>query len=218
MYFETNPIENSEPQATTHTEEKRICVIGLGNEFISDDGAGIHVVRLVQKQLELSRHGLCGIEIKELSVGGFQLLDHMSGYGKCIIVDAVVSGIHPPGTIYRFIQTPASSPIRLRSSHQVDLPQVIGLATMLGSPIPQTITVFGIEADNVTTFSTRCTEAVERALPELSKMVCLLLSSENDLTISKFIKATPSSAEQIGWNIVSLNVPQPLLMETLCQV
>jgi len=218
MYFESNPIENCYQQASANAEKKLICVVGLGNEFISDDGAGIHVVRLVRKQLELSWHRSYGIDIKELSVGGFQLLDHITGYDECIIVDAVVSGIHAPGTIYRFNQTPSSSPIRLRSSHQVDLPQVIGLATILGSPIPQTITVFGVEAGNVTTFSTRCTEDIERAIPELSTMICMLLSSENIGTTSKFIKSIPSSVEQSGWDIVSLNVPQPLLTETLCQV
>ncbi|MBM4161090.1 MAG: hydrogenase maturation protease [Ignavibacteria bacterium] len=153
-----------------------IIVIGLGNEFISDDGVGIWVVRELKKRLSTT-----DIAFEELSVGGLQLLDYLVGYEQCIIVDAVVTGIRPPGTIYRFVQAAGDKPIRLTSSHQIDLSQTIELARLLQADIPQTITVYGIEASDTTTFNDHCTESVTQAIPQLVRLICRdLLKHETD--------------------------------------
>jgi Ni,Fe-hydrogenase maturation factor len=42
---------------------------------------------------------------------------------------------------------------------------------MLGLAMPQKITIFAVEAKDVTSFSERCTPEVERVVPEVVKMV-----------------------------------------------
>jgi hydrogenase maturation protease len=144
-----------------------LTIIGLGNELLSDDGAGIRVVRELKKRLPPDH-----VIFEELSVGGLGLLEYISGSEKCIIIDAVMSGIHPPGTAYRFVQASECGPVSLRSSHQIDLGQVLSLAAMLGAELPRTLTVYGIEAADVTTFREACTADVSRAIPALVDAVC----------------------------------------------
>jgi len=149
----------------TDARRRDLVVIGLGNEFISDDGAGIYAVRGLKEKIgDLDNQS---IAIEELAIGGLALLDYLTGYERCIIVDAVVSGNHPPGTIYRFVQTRGSQPVKLSSSHQIDLSQILGLAELMKAEVPHTVTVYGIEACDVTTFSEGCTSLVERAIPRL---------------------------------------------------
>jgi len=149
-------------------------VIGLGNEFLSDDGAGIRVVREVKNRL----HAGHDIAFEELSLGGLGLLDYVTGYERCIIVDAVVTGVHPAGTLLRLLQTSDSTPVAISSSHQLDLAQVLALAALLGADIPDTVTVYGIEAQDVSTFHEGCTNEITRAIPRLVDAIC------TDLTVT----------------------------------
>lgn len=146
---------------------KHITIIGLGNEFLSDDGAGIRVVQELKKRLPAD-----SIVFEELAVGGLQLLDYLLGTDECIIIDAVTSRSNPAGTLYRFIQAPDDRPIALSSSHQIDLGQVLGLARILGGALPQKLSVYGIEACDITTFHDGCTEQVAKAIPTLVNIIC----------------------------------------------
>jgi hydrogenase maturation protease len=142
-------------------------VIGLGNEFLSDDGLGILAVRQVADRFKDS-----DITFQELSVGGLELLDHLVGYKRCIIVDAIATGRCPPGTICRLIRTPASEAVTISSSHQIDLTQVLTLAHLLGADTPESVTVYGIEARDITTFRTETTPEIARSLPALVDAIC----------------------------------------------
>ena len=142
-------------------------IIGLGNEFLSDDGVGIRVVQELKRRL----HG-ASITFEELAVGGLELLDYVVGYRECIIVDAITSGNQPAGTLYRFVQSPDQEPLKLTSSHQIDLGQVLALAKLLGASLPTKLTVYGIEVADITTFRDACTEEVSKAIPKLVDLIC----------------------------------------------
>ena len=173
-------------------ERTPLMIIGLGNEFLSDDGLGIRVVRALKERLPAA-----DTVFEELSVGGLQLLDYITGCEHCIIIDAITTGKNPAGTPYRFIQTTADNPPTLTSSHQIDLAQVVTLAALMGAELPRRLTVYGIEADDVTTFHDGCTEAVSRAIPHLVDVIC------SDIA-DKF-QAPRSGTE--AWQIISEAVP-----------
>jgi hydrogenase maturation protease len=154
-------------EATALPQRSSVLVIGLGNELLTDDGAGISVMRRLKERLPRN-----DVTFEELSIGGLHLLDHLVGYQRCVLIDAVVSGVNPPGTIYRLIQRPGDEPICLSSSHHVDLPQVLALGRMLGADLPSAVVVYGIEACDTTTFSESCTDAVASAIPQLVELIC----------------------------------------------
>jgi hydrogenase maturation protease len=147
--------------------EKRLTIIGLGNEMLSDDGLGIKVVRELRNRLADR-----SVAFHELSVGGLQLFDYLIGTDECIIVDAIKTGNQPVGTLLRFVQTADNEPVTLTSSHQIDLGQILGLARFMGAPLPKRLTVYGIEADDITTFRETCTTQVAKAIPKLADAIC----------------------------------------------
>jgi hydrogenase maturation protease len=148
-------------------QQKRLTIIGLGNEMLSDDGLGIKVVRELKNRLHDP-----SVVFEELSVGGLQLFDHLIGTDECIIVDAIMTGVQPAGTMVRFVQTADREPVKLTSSHQIDLGQILGLARFMGAPLPKRLTVYGIEADDITTFREQCTSQVSQAIPKLVEAIC----------------------------------------------
>jgi len=159
------------PQANELT-----TVIGLGNEYLSDDGLGILAVRQVAGRLNDS-----GITFQELSIGGLELLDHIVGYKRCVIIDAIATGTCPPGTIHRFVRNPGSEAVTISSSHQLDLMQVLTLGRILGADVPEQVTVYGIEAGDITTFRSGPTPEVAGSLPALVDAVCADLRAHHPL-------------------------------------
>lgn len=159
--------------------QNKTIIIGLGNEYISDDGVGIHTIRELKNNIHLNDY-----KIEELSIGGIELLDHISGYERAIIVDAFITRAHPSGTIYRYVQTADEGGMKLKSSHQIDLPQVLGLARALNIAIPNEIIIYGVEAGDITTFKCKCTPEVEVAIPKLVKLIQNDIM-ENNLMLNK---------------------------------
>jgi hydrogenase maturation protease len=168
--------------------KKGLTIIGLGNEMLSDDGLGIRVVRELRNRLN-DRF----VVFEELSVGGLQLFDSLIGTEECIIVDAIKTGSQPAGTLFRFIQTADNKPVTLTSSHQIDLGQILGLARFMGAPLPRRLTVYGIEAEDITTFRDACTAQVSKAIPKLVNAIC------SDV-LSAHAERTPYTDE---WQIIN---------------
>jgi hydrogenase maturation protease len=138
----------------------------------------------------------CSVEFIELSVGGLQLFDYLIGTEECIIVDAIKTGTQPAGTMLRFVQTPDNEPVQLTSSHQIDLGQILGLAKFMGAELPTRLTVYGIEADDITTFRETCTPHVLHAIPLLVEAICEDVQSTS----------AASSTCIDGWQILSEQV------------
>ena len=69
-------------------------IIGMGNGFRRDDGAGLEVVR------QLANHDMAGFRLMTLSGDGTELLELWKHQEKVIIVDAVCSGA-APGTVHQ---------------------------------------------------------------------------------------------------------------------
>jgi hydrogenase maturation protease len=72
----------------------RVLVAGIGNIFLSDDGFGVEVARL------LSGRALPeGVRVEDYGIRGIHLAyDLLEGYDVLVLVDAVPMG-EPPGTL-----------------------------------------------------------------------------------------------------------------------
>jgi hydrogenase maturation protease len=144
----------------------KTLVLGLGNPILSDDGVGIQVAREVANQLNSPQ-----VTVAETSGAGLSLLDSIVGYDKVIIIDAIQTEKGQAGQIYRMGTEDFSLTKHLSSPHQINLVTALELGKMLNLAMPQKITIFAVEAKDVTSFSEKCTPEVERAIPEVVKMV-----------------------------------------------
>jgi hydrogenase maturation protease len=144
----------------------KTLVLGLGNPILSDDGVGIQVVHEVANQLSNPQ-----VTAAETSAAGLSLLDSIVGYDKVIIIDAIQTKEGQVGQIYRMGTEDFSLTRHLSSPHQINLATALELGKMLNLAVPQEIAVFAVEAMDITSFSERCTPEVEKAIPEVVKMV-----------------------------------------------
>jgi hydrogenase maturation protease len=143
-----------------------VLVVGIGNEFRGDDGAGIAVVRRLGDDA-----GRAGVELREHQTEPSALLDVWAGRPAVVIVDCMRSGA-PAGTIRCFDVTSEPLPAQLAgtsSTHAVALDQAIELARALGR-LPRRLILFTVEG---ATFAagTELSADLANALPAVAAAV-----------------------------------------------
>ncbi len=144
----------------------KTLVLGLGNPILCDDGVGIRVAHEVGNQLN-NPH----VTVAETSAAGFSLLDSIVGYDKVIIIDAIQTQKGQAGQIYHMEPEDFSLTKHLSSPHQINLVTALELGEMLNLTMPREISIFAVEAKDITRFSEKCTPEVEQVIPEAVKMV-----------------------------------------------
>jgi hydrogenase maturation protease len=118
-------------------------ILGIGNEFRSDDGVGPFLTR---KLKELS---LKNLEIREIQGEGTDLIEAWKGFDLVIAIDAVFSE-SKPGTIFRFEIPGEPIPKALlgsHSTHAFGLFEAIEMSRVLKT-LPSRLIIFGIEGKN----------------------------------------------------------------------
>ncbi len=120
----------------------RIIIIGIGNEYRSDDGAGISVARRLRTLLPTD------VAILEESGEGAALIQAWQGKDWVMLVDAVRSGA-PAGTIHRLDprKAPVPSGFFHYSTHAFSVAEAVELARSLDQ-LPPHLEVYGIEGEN----------------------------------------------------------------------
>lgn len=153
-------------------------IVGLGNPILGDDGIGWRVVEEVQRQIARKPEISKDIEIECLSLGGLSLMEHLIGFQRAILVDAVQLGRGPQGTIYhlRLEELPDYAAGHLTSSHDTSLQNALRLGLSMGAQLPEDIIVIGIEASSVYDFSEELSPPVAEALPLAVKTVLDLIT------------------------------------------
>jgi len=134
-----------------------VRVIGLGNDWRSDDGVGLEVARRLGGRV--------------LDGEPLELVEALDGEGEVAVVDAVSAGA-PPGTVYVFEVGRVPLPARLfgaASTHALGLAEAIELARSLGR-LPPRVLVYGIEGASFE-FGKGLSPAVEDAAERVAKEV-----------------------------------------------
>jgi hydrogenase maturation protease len=160
------------PQAGDRKELSSVdaVVLGIGNPWRRDDGAGPAVARRLAGRLpETVRLQAVGGEITEL-------VEAFRGVHLAILIDAVSSG-DDPGTIHRFDATTTPLPAHFGrlSSHGIGLAEAIELARTLGG-LPHGVHVYGIEGADWSP-GQGLSPAVERAVARVTAELIGLLAA-----------------------------------------
>ena len=144
---------------------KRIIVLGVGNELLSDEGIGIHVVKEIQQKNIFPSE----VEVMEGGTDGFGLINIIADTDRLIVIDSIKGG-SMPGTIYKFdIEDAPSTPDIFKTSvHQIGILEVINLSSLIGKT-PKT-TVIGIEPRSVST-GMELSEDVREKIPRVIELV-----------------------------------------------
>jgi hydrogenase maturation protease len=145
-------------------------IIGLGNSILTDDGVGIYAAREVERRLATAGFA-AGVDVVETEVAGFALMELMNGWKRVILLDSIQFEGVKPGTVIRIDPADLHTSLRLRSVHDIDLPTALELGRRLGLKMPQELTVYGIQAEDLLTFGESITSAAERGLRQAVDLV-----------------------------------------------
>jgi len=147
----------------------KTLVLGLGNDLLGDDAVGVLAVRAVRRKPPPDAD-LC-----ETALHGLALMDFFIGYDRAIIVDAIITGQHPVGTILT-IRPEDFTPVAGPSPHYTGLPEMIALARAMNVPFPKEITILAVEILNPTIIGSGPSAAVLAALPDITDRITATLA------------------------------------------
>lgn len=148
-------------------DKRKLIILGLGNIILTDDGAGIYVLRAIGEKLGETS----GADLVEASAGGFNFVDLLAGYERAVIIDAIHTKSGRPGEFYELDISALKPSARLSSLHQIDFATACDLAKKIGVEFPREFAIFVMEVADEFSFGERATPAVEAAVPKMTNSV-----------------------------------------------
>jgi len=145
-------------------------LLGIGSPIVCDDGLGFRVVE------EVRAMGLPDLDVDQQSVSGLDLIEIMMDYKRVVVVDAIVTGRYPAGTVMVLEPEDFKSALHGTNPHEVNIHMAIELGRRLSPErMPRDIRFVAMEVKDVWTVSDALTEDVERAVPLAVRTVLELL-------------------------------------------
>ena len=139
-------------------QHPRILVLGLGNDILGDDAVGLVAAR------RLRGHCAAEVDVVEAAESGLGLLDFLEGRSHALLLDAILTGRHPAGTVLEFSRkdfNATSGP----SPHYTGLPELLRLAECLAIPVPTDLCVLAMEVEDPYRIREGLSPVVTQALP-----------------------------------------------------
>jgi hydrogenase maturation protease len=144
--------------------ESKFLILGLGNKFRSDDGAGVIAAEKV-KEL-----GIDKFDVKILDGEGTEIMEAWKDYDNVIIIDAVQNN-GGAGKIHEINANDMvlESDFFNYSSHAFGLAEAINVSKVIHK-LPKFLIVYGIEGDHFQ-FDTKLTAKVEKAVNKTVQLI-----------------------------------------------
>jgi hydrogenase maturation protease len=144
----------------------KIAVIGLGNSLLSDEGAGLHAVRLLESRLKGKN-----VDLVEAGTCGMNLLHQFEDREKIIFIDAGNCGINP-GEFRRFYRDEVNSLKQnpRHSLHEFDLIAFIDFARKIDEKKNIEVVIYCIQPAEIK-IGEKLSPLVEKTLPMLVEQV-----------------------------------------------
>ncbi|MBN2326169.1 MAG: hydrogenase maturation protease [Candidatus Omnitrophica bacterium] len=142
----------------------KTLVLCLGNDLIADDAVGIAAARQLRDRVgDLA-------DVEESAVSGAALLEIFLDYERAVIVDAIHTHRHPPGTILK-LRPGDLGQVAAPSPHYAGLPELIVMAEQMELSFPKEIVIFAMEIEDSLTIGGEMTAPIRQALPQLVEQV-----------------------------------------------
>jgi len=135
---------------------------------MGDDGVGIYVARKVKDRTR-SRPDL---QVKELGVSGFKLVEEILGYDEVIIVDSYASEGTQAGRIREFGPEDFEDTLHVSSPHGANFAAALELYRSLQpDTIPRKLRIFTVDIYPTDTFGENLSDRVREAALKLTEIV-----------------------------------------------
>lgn len=146
-----------------------ILVLGVGNVLMGDEGAGVHAIRLLEREPAAS-----GVTTLDGGTGGFHLLSLFQQHDPIIFIDATMDG-KAAGTITVIEPRFASDFPRTLSAHDIGLRDLLESAQLIG-PLPR-LYLLAISIESMQSMSMELSPPVAECLPRIKGEIARILAS-----------------------------------------
>ena len=121
-------------------KRSRVCVIGLGNLLLGDEGVGVHAVDLLAARYTFTP----SVDLVDGGTLGLDLLPFLEGRDRVLLIDAADFG-RPPGHI-GFLESPElpATLFARPSVHHIGLSDLLSAASLLGTR-PSSLRLIGVQ-------------------------------------------------------------------------
>jgi hydrogenase maturation protease len=141
---------------------KHIVVLGLGNLLNSDEGVGVHAVRVMQNEWSAR---FPHVEFVDGGTLGLNLLPWVENATHLLLLDSI-NAKQPPATLIEMTreEIPLFAQVKM-SIHQLTFQEVLGIAKMRGK-LPAHVHLIGVQPASLE-ISTALSAAVQARVPEI---------------------------------------------------
>lgn len=150
---------------------KRILILGLGNDILTDDAIGPKLVKRLEQDFT-------GKERKFLSVavGGLEIMELIKDFDQAIIIDAIKTEKGVPGDIYHLTPDNFRETLHASSFHDVSFLGALKLAAQMDIKLPEKIDIIAIEIVEDLVFSNEFSPLIETKYEHIYRKVSQLIS------------------------------------------
>jgi hydrogenase maturation protease len=121
-----------------------VCIIGLGNILLRDEGVGVHVINTIRQRYTFTPD----VEVIDGGTMGLDLLPFLEGKDRVLIIDAVDFG-REPGYIGIIENDAIPSMLNPKLSvHHIGLSDLLFAAKLMGIS-PSEIRLVGIQPESI---------------------------------------------------------------------
>ena len=147
----------------------RTLILAFGNDIQGDDAVGLAAARILKQELP-------EVEVVEVPGAGMDLLELCEGHTHALLLDAVGTEKHPPGTILHFSREDFQRVVA-PSLHYAGLPEILGISEKLKLPFPKTFRILAIEIEKSDDFREGLGPEIQAALPQYVNEARTLIKS-----------------------------------------
>ncbi|WPL17574.1 Hydrogenase 2 maturation protease [Thiorhodovibrio winogradskyi] len=149
----------SQPDKTAGSDA---LIIGLGNLLLSDEGVGIHVLRLLERDFNFTPR----VELVDGGTTGLDLLALFQDHDLILLIDAIFAPDMAPGEIQILRNEAILAALSKKlSMHHLGISDVLALAQLLDYR-PREIVLLGVVPENLE-LGTELSAPVAKQLPNI---------------------------------------------------
>ena len=145
---------------------KKILILGMGNDILSDDGIGPRLVRDLS-QMNVSPN----IRFDVACCGGLEIMEYIKGYDKVIFIDAIRTQNGKPGDVYCFIPSDFRETSHLSNLHDIYFLTALKLGKKLELNLPDDLHIIAVEILEDKEFSEKLTLPLRKEYSRIFKKV-----------------------------------------------
>ena len=149
---------------------KKILVLGIGNEILTDDGIGPKLVEDLKKS-DFPDH----VKFQNAFIGGLEILEVIQGYAKVIFIDAIITKGGIPGTVYHFRPDDFRETLHLSNLHDVNFLTSLELGKKMNMSLPAEIHIIAVEVIEDRIFSDQFSPGISERYPQIQQTVSSLI-------------------------------------------